>query len=250
MVSYLPASRTMALRRTAALPRRLLRRPHEADFAAFRYYQPSGPHKILDVGANRGQAIESFRLVMDEPHITSFEANPHLAEYLSDRFRGVDVHAVALGASKATMRLYIPHYGNAAWDTRSSLSPEVAAAALRSSEFWWFDRSRLKVEERTVPVRTLDSFGVRADIIKIDVEGAEAAVVAGGVKTISQWQPVMLGEGDMAEAGKLVAELGYEPHRFEARKHRFVRGASGRLNTFLLHPAHAERFAGLEIVDA
>ena len=42
-----------------------------------------------------------------------------------------------------------------------------------------------------MPVRTLDSLGVPATFIKLHVEGAEPAVLAGGMETILRYRPVL-----------------------------------------------------------
>src|SRR3954468_23806524 len=65
-------------RRAAELTRYALRRPHEADFAAFALF-PERTGLFLDVGANTGASALSFRIYNRRSPILSIEPNPMLA---------------------------------------------------------------------------------------------------------------------------------------------------------------------------
>jgi FkbM family methyltransferase len=250
LVSYLPSRSVIGLRRLADVPNWLQRRPHEADYLAFRQYKPPRPN-VIDVGANRGQAIVSLRRVLREPKIWSFEPNLYLAEYIARRFRSPDFAAFphALGASNQTVTLYVPTYGHTVWDTRASLAEDEARQHLNPDEFRWYTERRASLEKIEVEIRTLDEFDLTPDILKIDVEGAEAAVVEGGMTTIESHRPVILLEGDPDQPERLLTGLGYRRHRFDPDRNRMVAGESGALNTFLLRPDHHRLFAAMEIVD-
>jgi FkbM family methyltransferase len=69
------------------------------------------------------------------------------------------------------------------------------------------------------PISTLDSFvfaesNPPPDLIKIDVEGAEAKVITGGIKTLGNFSPVLLleihGPGNAARSYRLLRNLGYD----------------------------------------
>ena len=65
-----------------------------------------------------------------------------------------------------------------------------------------------------VPVVTLDSLRVaRCDLIKIDVEGMERAVLTGAANHVTRFRPVLYVENDRAERSadliRLIDELGY-----------------------------------------
>jgi FkbM family methyltransferase len=74
-----------------------------------------------------------------------------------------------------------------------------------------------------VPVRPLDSLAIDGPIglLKVDVEGAEVAVLRGGTKLIGDWLPDIMVEAGDVDAFKAVAEVllpfGYVPRgRFAA----------------------------------
>ncbi len=70
----------------------------------------------------------------------------------------------------------------------------------------------------SVPVRSLDSLAIAGPIglLKIDVEGAETAVLRGAQATIEQWLPDIVVEAGDTPAFRAVAGLllncGYVPH--------------------------------------
>jgi FkbM family methyltransferase len=70
----------------------------------------------------------------------------------------------------------------------------------------------------TVARTTLDSFtfGTRCDLIKIDVEGMELDVLAGGQKTIEKLRPIIYVENDRADNSPALIQalwdLGYDCH--------------------------------------
>jgi len=189
---------------------------------------------VVDVGANRGQSVRSLHLVLPSPHIVAFEPNPRLAEYIKSRYQsGVEVHNVALGRTISQLNLYIPSYGRWSWDTRASLDAEAAEAAFSEVDFWRFNRDRARVDHISVPVRALDGFDLAPDLIKVDVEGTERAVVEGALKTIARNRPVLLVEGDGAAVEDLLDGLGYRRFWWDAANAELVAGP-GKLNTFLL----------------
>jgi hypothetical protein len=69
----------------------------------------------------------------------------------------------------------------------------------------------------TIPVRSLDSLAITGPIglLKIDVEGAETAVLLGARATIGEWLPDIVVEAGTAKAFRAIAEIlmdsGYVP---------------------------------------
>ncbi|MCR9255151.1 MAG: FkbM family methyltransferase [Alphaproteobacteria bacterium] len=49
-----------------------------------------------------------------------------------------------------------------------------------------------EVREVTVPLRTLDSYRLSPQAIKIDVQGFEESVIKGGLETIARCRPLIL----------------------------------------------------------
>src|SRR4051812_31554677 len=97
-------------RRPYALARYALRRPHEADYAAFALLSGAGG-LFLDVGANSWMSAYSFRLARRHDPILSLEPNPFHARDL--RFVGRFVQPFkfricAAGRERGRMALHVP----------------------------------------------------------------------------------------------------------------------------------------------
>jgi FkbM family methyltransferase len=136
----------------------------------------------VDVGANVGDVLRHMLRLAPRGHHVAFEPLPDLAAELRRRFERVDVHPSALSDAAGTATFYRVRESPA----RSSLRP-----------------TDLPESPLTVPVERLDDALPRSyapDLVKIDVEGAEAAVLRGAQETLSRCRPlVVLEHGAHAE---------------------------------------------------
>lgn len=135
----------------------------------------------VDVGTNRGQVLrEAVRIAPGGPHI-AFEPIPQLAAEVRDAFPSVDCRELALGANAEVAQFC--HFR--ALDGWSGLqrSPEISD-------------ERGQPEFISVRVSTLDAElgGVEPTVIKIDVEGAELAVLEGGRAVLAGARPMLIFE--------------------------------------------------------
>jgi FkbM family methyltransferase len=135
-------------------------------------------------GVDIGASIGDFTEVMSStsPHHThhAFEANPLVANRLTQRFRGknVMIHANALSAESGTTSLYVPPSNTGTGGLR------ITPAALKEGQ----------ISEVKVSVRRLDEYLDRIDqcrMIKLDIEGAELLALKGGSQLISRDRPVV-----------------------------------------------------------
>lgn len=136
------------------------------------------PGLILDVGANKGQCL--FELLKHFPaaRFHSFEPFPEVFQQLAARVKdlpNVTAHQLALGELNGTKEFHL----NQASDTNSFLAN--AAQATQYAPPGWVD----PVGVIQVPVRTLDRFCAeqrieRIDLLKIDSQGYELKILAGG----------------------------------------------------------------------
>lgn len=174
--------------------------PELAELA--RLLPPGGT--ALDVGANQG--IFAFALSQIADRVAAFEPNPDYALFARWMLRGrAEVHALALSDAPGRATFHVPladdgmvlHYAGNLKNTHAQFR-----------------------NERTydVAVRTLDSFGFTSvRFIKIDVEGSERDVLAGGRTTIMRDRPVLLMEllsgtyqDPGAETAAICGDFGYD----------------------------------------
>ncbi len=157
----------------------------------------------VDVGANRG--IYSIALARLASGVHCLEPLPICCDYINAaQLPGVQVHCCAVSDVMGIARFFVPtKSGTPVW-TRASLEEPVAPSI-----------------EYSVPVRTLDSFGwSNVGFVKIDVEGAEAAVLRGGARLLVEQHPNLLVEIDRARHSEgsfmgligWLESIGYDAH--------------------------------------
>jgi FkbM family methyltransferase len=140
-----------------------------------------GEGTYVDVGANRGQVLrEAVRAAPQASHV-AFEPIPALADELASAFPRVDCRRKALGA-RAEQAQFCYFRRLDGWSGLRR-HPQI-------------DDSRGDPEYITVEVSTLDAeLGeLVPSVVKIDVEGAELAVLEGARATLAGARPVVIFE--------------------------------------------------------
>jgi FkbM family methyltransferase len=148
---------------------------------------------FFDVGANIGEVtIFAAKYVGPTGRVVAFEPNPDVAVSLErnvaiNDFEHVKVVRAGLLDKEATMPIYTPLGRNGGMTTL-------------------YPRGDLFTLARTVSLITLDDFvagqGIsQLDGIKIDVEGAEIAVLQGASETIQKYRPWIIVEVQQETAG-------------------------------------------------
>jgi FkbM family methyltransferase len=143
----------------------------------------------VDVGTNRGQVLaEAVRIAPRGAHV-AFEPIPELAADVRSRFPEVDCRQLALGAAAEVAQFC--HFRKLDGWSGLRRSPEISD-------------QRGQPEFISVEVSTLDAelAGLAPAVIKIDVEGAELAVLQGGRAVLAEARPVLILE-HVAEAAAL-----------------------------------------------
>ncbi len=145
----------------------------------------------IDVGANKG--VYSHLLARVAQSVEAFEPNPKIYRILTRALpRNVTAHQVALSDRVGTAELIVPMYGGGFSNQTASLNPRKRNEGA----------GVVKVAQRT-----LDSYGFNnVGFIKIDVEGFEAAVLAGAKETILRERPVMQIELEEQHTGLTIEE--------------------------------------------
>jgi FkbM family methyltransferase len=144
---------------------------------------------VFDVGANAGVfSVAASRWVTPGGHIYAFEPSPREYDRLLDNIQLNVLEAivtpvraaVSAAPGRAMLRVASAQYGGL--NTLGSRFPYdgVDTAAMEEVE-----------------VTTLDAFVDRhplgrVDVVKMDIEGAEAAALAGAVRTLRQFRPALV----------------------------------------------------------
>jgi FkbM family methyltransferase len=177
----------------------------EKHFAELFSYLVGPGDRCVDAGANVGvHTIRLARLVGRDGEVIAFEPDPEVVRRtrrnvsLND-LANVRVLDAAASDRAGEMRLFRPN----PWDTNR------ARASLTHYRY-------LTGASATVPVTTIDATcaGAPVALIKIDVEGHEAAVVRGAAETISRHAPAIVFE----YAPQLLRDPGESPFGWLAER--------------------------------
>lgn len=189
------------------------RRVHEPEFTLLQNLGLPADPICLDVGANRGQSIVSFKAVLPDAEVMSFEPEPKsykAAVRVAARFNRVSVHPFGLGAKAATLTLSVPHCRGLRFPQLASThrDPERVAAILQDwARFGTPDT--VTFDDTQIEIQTLDSLNLKPDVVKIDVEGGEVEVLLGGWDTIQRHHPIMMIEPN-DDAFSFLMGMGYK----------------------------------------
>jgi len=143
----------------------------------------------IDIGCHKGEILdEILRFAPDGKHF-AFEPLPDLFDFLKLKYEGKQVFLspVALFDKKGTTDFN--HVVNA---------PAYSGIRKRN-----YDMPDVKINQLKVETDLLDNIipeNQRIDFIKIDVEGAEFAVLKGGIKTIQRNKPFIIFEFGLGAA--------------------------------------------------
>jgi FkbM family methyltransferase len=166
---------------------------HDRDFSLLEHLLPARPF-VVDVGANRGQSVNSIRHARPDAVIHSFEPNPEFRGVLAalqSAHADVHIHNVGLGSQAGVVKFYIPVVNGVRYEEEATMR----LAALE--EPWVVEKFRerggqVEFELFEAQVAVGDHFGFAPSLIKIDVEGVESEVVRGFLDTIREHSPILL----------------------------------------------------------
>lgn len=180
--------------------------PSEADFLAL---APNNPlhhiinqGEILDIGANIGFSAVGFRKMGLTSHIRCFEPNYFLSEIIErivHQIGNVDVHNIGFSDAAGTLKLYVPFVDGLPIHQEASINLQHFSEPFIVNRLHGYG-STVQLVELDAEIKTLDSLDLDASFIKIDVEGAEGAVLRGAARTIDRCRPILHIENGALEA--------------------------------------------------
>jgi FkbM family methyltransferase len=162
----------------------------DRELAVVRGMLAPGAH-VVDIGANTGL----YAYALGRTHtMDAFEPLPESARSLravAKRLPRVRVHEVALSSRPGTATLYIPYVDGRPTAELARFTPPASG----------------RFDEVTVPVSTLDAFGLSpVGLIKIDVEGHELSVLEGAEATIARERPMLFIEIEQRHSSTPIAD--------------------------------------------
>jgi len=193
-------------------------RPHEPEFWALR--ELLAPDAVcIDGGANRGQSIDSIRLVVGpRARITAFEPQRALALRLMSRYGSgstVKVVRAGIGDEHGEMTLYVPSYRGYPFDALASTDEPAATDWFRYS-MWRYDPALVTIESQRVPIVRLDDIAwpETVDFVKLDVQRMELRALHGAKELLRRDKPVLMIETPDDPIVSFLVGLGYAPWYF------------------------------------
>jgi FkbM family methyltransferase len=170
----------------------------------------------VDVGANLGYfSIFMSRLIGERGQVIAFEPMPDTVKMLRENVQANDLRNVTVVAAAAS-----DESGPVEFFSEPSQSMTKTASMLN-------DRFQGISQTTIVSSIRLDDYFAGAarlpDFIKIDVEGAEEAVLNGARDTLARASPALVveihkwGSSGSQRVLELLSELGYSAHIFETR---------------------------------
>lgn len=227
-------------RRALVLWRYLARLPYDRDLYFVRRLRPGC--LLLDIGANAGQSALAMAVLRRDARIVSFEANRHniadlrlVARLLGARYA---FHHVALSDHEGRGILRMPVVGGTPMPADSSLESSVR---IGDPELERRLGPVSRIEEQEVELRTLDSFGLRPDFVKIDVEQHEHEVLRGMEATLRACRPALMIErsGSFPRLRPYLTALGYALFTYRPEADDLVATEDPTTTNFFALPAPA-----------
>ncbi len=163
-----------------------------------------GGGDFVDVGAHVGMyTVTAARALAESGRVLALEPNPAARRQLEENLRlngctNVVVVPRAAAAARGHGVLHVPE------------TPDPSFSSLQAGRF--AEGEPVEVETTTVD-EEVESASLAPVLVKIDVEGAELDVLAGMERTLERRPRLLVevGPETAAEAGRILAERGYEP---------------------------------------
>ena len=187
----------------------------ESDFEFFKFVNKKQTELFLDVGANDGISALTFRLYNQDYKILSLEPDSKHNDALNNikrKDKNFEFQNIGLSNKNETKKLYIPECNGVYIGQLASLIKDEAFNNVPKIISQKNISSKVKIIEKNIEIKTIDSMNLQPEIIKIDVEGFESQVLEGGIETIKKKKPFLMIEINnvsVKKVGSILLELGY-----------------------------------------
>jgi len=188
--------------------------PHDSAFYAFKKVG-NGERIFLDIGANDGISARSFRKLVPNRPIVSFEPNPHHEKSLKAVKKSIpdfDFKLAGVGEENGSFTLFTPIYKDIPLTNYASLDQAAARANLANHMNIAGIGDKVHFSKHEVNILKLDDLKLDPAAVKIDVEGFEDFAIKGMLETIKQSSPLIMVEFNkrsFAATKQLLQDLQY-----------------------------------------
>ena len=140
----------------------------------------------IDIGANDGTSIRMIKKYQPKVHIEAFDpiTKPKF------ELKNVNFHSVGLSNKVEKLEIYSPVVKGKVFSQYSSIYKEKLIHQITAD--MKLDNNQVSIQINHINLQILDDFNFKPFFVKIDVEGAELAVLEGAQATISKYLPVLL----------------------------------------------------------
>ena len=161
------------------------------------------PNKNLaiDIGGNIGLMARRYAEVFD--HVHTFEPvleNYSCLYYNTKELDNITLYPIGLGEEEKQETILLPKNASSCGD--------------------WsivdFINTKESTRSFTIDIRTLDSFNLKPDFIKIDIQGYELSVLKGATETLKKYKPTLLietvsaGKNISTHVAEFIDQFGYK----------------------------------------
>lgn len=208
--------------------------PHDRGYYAFRHFIAARPNGLfLDCGANDGISALGFRKFDASYQILSIEPNSQhvrALQKIANRDKAFRYLIAGCGETPGRITFHVPVYRGIVLHTFASSHRDTLRDMVRR---YYGDGVAAAVHFHTVEADMIriDDLHIAPSIVKIDAEGADAAVLRGADRTIREARPFIVIEiGDeRADTPRYFQELNYVLRDYDPTTDKFQPvGASQR----------------------
>lgn len=140
----------------------------------------------IDIGANDGTSIRMIKKYKSNVKIESFDpiSKPKF------KLKNVNFHTFGLSNKAEKLEIFSPIVKGVVFTQYSSIYKDKLINQITSD--MKLAENQVFIQKNLIELQTLDYFNFKPFFIKVDVEGAELAVLEGARSTIVQYLPVLL----------------------------------------------------------
>jgi FkbM family methyltransferase len=152
---------------------------------SYRFAAGTDTPRILDCGAHIGLSTLYFKLLYPRARITAFEPNPDVFQVLQlnvaeNGLTDVELVHAAISDQEGTVPFIVNRDGTRNWTWGSSIVPQA-----------WHDPARTRLE-RVPAVRLGQYLEEGIDLLKLDIEGLETAVLVDAGESLTRVKEIIL----------------------------------------------------------